>query len=591
MLADDQLSAPERALRDAIPSGKVVDLRPNEARTKDDPAQGAQWGPERTVRAELIRELLVVEPPAGAPPPRALKLLGARIEGELDLEDESIRCPPTLQGCFFEYPINLQEARAASLTLSNSRAPGLNAQQLETRGNVELNEFAAEGEVWLPGAKIGGQLNLNGASLINPGGRALTAWNVSVGGGMYCRGFVAQGEVQLAGGKVNGQLDLSGARLGNAGALALSADGANVTGGMTFQDLAADGEVSLNGARVSAQLILGGASLSNPGGRALTADNVSVEGSMVCRGFVAQGEVRLSGATLGGQLNLRGARLGNAGAPALRANGVSVARDMFCRAGFIAVGEIQLISAHVGGELDFSGATLANTDGKALNLRGLSATDLILVPRTRPIGAVDLTDARIGRFADEQATWPTVLHLRGCEYDVLVDISGSDVDVRLRWLELNEGGYAPQIYDQLAAAYHRDGRDEAARDVLVAKQRRRRKELGSPGKAWNSLLHVTVGYGYKPYYALIWLGILLAIGTVVFNLAYPAHMLATTGTPPAFHDWVYALDTLLPVVDLGQQSNWNPEGAAQYVSYLLIAGGWVLSTALVAALSGLIKRD
>jgi hypothetical protein len=221
-----------------------------------------------------------------------------------------------------------------------------------------------------------------------------------------------------------------------------------------------------------------------------------------------------------------------------------------------------------------------------------------LTPGTRPEGVVDLTNVRVDRYRDDEATWPASLRLRGFAYDHLAfrsgsvaDSSGSDVDARLRWLELNEGGYTPEIYDQLAGAYRRDGRDEAARDVLVAKQRRRRKKLGRPGKAWNSLLHATVGYGYKPYYALIWLGVLLAIGAVVFHFAYPEHMVATTGTPPSFHDWVYALDTLLPVVDLGQQSNWNPEGAAQYVSYLLIAGGWVLSTALVAALTGLIKRD
>ena len=34
-------------------------------------------------------------------------------------------------------------------------------------------------------------------------------------------------------------------------------------------------------------------------------------------------------------------------------------------------------------------------------------------------------------------------------------------------------GYSPQIYDQLAAVYRRSGHDDAARRVLIAKQRHR----------------------------------------------------------------------------------------------------------------------
>jgi hypothetical protein len=739
-LPEDELSEPERALKAALPSGETVDLRANAPGVSDDPADGAAWGPERTVGAELIRELLVAETPPGIPPPRALKLRGARIEGELDLERDSLRCPPTLQDCFFEQSLNFREARVPGLRLPGSRVPGLDAQQLDARGNLELSNIAAEGEIRLLGAKIAGELDLSGAHLANPEGPALNGDGMSVDGSVSCgEGFVAKGEVSLLSAKIAGKLDLSGARLANPEGSALSAAALSVEGGLFCGGLTAGGEVSLYAAKIAPALYISGAHLANLGGSALRADRMTVDGTMFCGdGFVAEGElslpgakiagtldlsgaklanpkgqalfgdrmsigeglystrgplvtegeVRLFDARIGGEINLSGARLANPGGrafsadgtsveadvflhagfraegevrllatkiagtlylssarlanpagsaliagrmsvagsvradglcalgnvemrgakvgsqlildgaglanpegPALSGDGISVEQGMSCGEGFVAEGEVSLRRARIDGPLILSGARLANSRGLALDLEGLVATEVTLTPGRRPEGVVDLTNVRVDRYRDDQATWPATLRLRGFAYDRLADSSGSDVDARLRWLDLNEGGYAPQIYDQLAGAYRRDGRDEAARDVLVAKQRRRRKELGRPGKAWNSLLHATVGYGYKPYYALIWLGVLLAIGAVVFHFAYPEHMVATTGTPPSFHDWVYALDTLLPIIDLGQQSNWNPEGAAQYVSYLLIAGGWVLSTALVAALTGLIKRD
>ncbi len=67
---------------------------------------------------------------------------------------------------------------------------------------------------------------------------------------------------------------------------------------------------------------------------------------------------------------------------------------------------------------------------------------------------------------------------------------------------------------------------------------------------------------------------------------------AKPGEPqPGFQPLVYALDTLLPVVNLHQQDNWIPRGAAQWWAWTSILAGWVLTTAIVAALTGLLKRD
>jgi hypothetical protein len=203
-----------------------------------------------------------------------------------------------------------------------------------------------------------------------------------------------------------------------------------------------------------------------------------------------------------------------------------------------------------------------------------------------------LTNAEIGRVADSENTWPAELGLRGFVYGSLTAEPEVGVSDRLRWLERNRPRrYAPQVYDQLAAAYRADGRDEDALRVLVAKQRRRRSTLNPGGRLWNSLLRWTVGYGYRPYYALYWLVALWVVGWIVFSVAHPGDMTPTGAGGPQFYAVAYSLDTLLPIVDLGQQSHWTPDGAALIVSWVLIGLGWVLTTAVVAALTGLIKRE
>ncbi len=137
--AVDELTEPEQRLCQAIVTGATVDLRAGEP-SRDDPSQGAAWDAARTVRAELLVELLTgTRKPEAAPSARALKLLGARITGTLDLEAATLVCPLLLQDCWLEQPISLREARAPVVRLPGCHLPGLAADQFDSRGNVELN--------------------------------------------------------------------------------------------------------------------------------------------------------------------------------------------------------------------------------------------------------------------------------------------------------------------------------------------------------------------------------------------------------------------------------------------------------------------
>jgi hypothetical protein len=424
--------------------------------------------------------------------------------------------------------------------------------QLQTRGNLDLNDgFTANGEVDLVGAHIGGSLDLNGARLTNPRGRALLADGLTVDHTMSCRqGFIAEGEVRLIGANIGHQLDFRGASL----------------------------------------------TIPHPTEerRALDADKLTVGQNMLCReGFSAEGEVRLIGANIGGQLDFRGASLTNCGGRALDADKLTIGQSMFCTEGFTARGEIRLIGAEIGSQLGFRDATLTNPGGTALDLRRVRADALFLQPKMRPEGTVDLTNVQVNIYYDREDSWPEKLCMEGFSYGVLVAQPEVDVNARLHWLKRDPSRFTPQLYEQLAATYRKAGRNEDARKVAIAKQRQRRPTLNPPGRAWNSLLDWTVGYGYQTWRAAVWLLALVGLGWWIFDLAHPAHLAAAKppGQRPWFHAGLYTLDLLFPFADLGYQGAWVADGWVRWFYLVWNLAGWVLITVVVAALSGLIKRD
>ena len=357
----------------------------------------------------------------------------------------------------------------------------------------------------------------------------------------------------------------------------------------------AHGEVRLLSAHIGGQLNLTGAILGNQDGPAATsktqnrpaldAAGITVDQDMLCgEGFKARGEVRLVLAHIGGVLAFLGATLENQSGPALNADALTVGRAMICGKGFKARGEVRLTLAHIGGELELTGTTLENESGIALNAEWLTVDQAMTCKEDfRAHGEVNLVNAKVGSLLDEPGSWPMTMHLRGFVYELPEDDQVT-MQQRLGWLTLSDGGYVPQMYDQLATAYRNAGREDDARRVAIAKQRRRRHPLNPLNWVW----YATVGYGYRTWLAGVWLAAFLAVGTWVFSRA---HMTATQAHPPAFHAFAYAADVILPIVDLGQKSAWTPEGIALYWSWGLTCAGWVLTTAVVAGLTGVLKRD
>jgi len=268
-------------------------------------------------------------------------------------------------------------------------------------------------------------------------------------------------------------------------------------------------------------------------------------------------------------------------------DGLIVDRDMFFREGFVAEGQVRLSGAHVSGRLICLG-TFINRQDPALNLEDAEVAGILGMRPTLMDGCLDLTNARVGTYLDDSASWPAVMRVVGFSYNAIEDMAPEPTGNRLDWLRRAEGGYSAQPYEQLARAYRRVGREVEAGRVVLAKQRRRRATLGVLGRAWGVTLDFLVGYGYRPWLAGLWMGLLLLVGTIVNSVAYAEGLLTPanqSGVQPEFQPFIYTLDVVLPILNLHQREAWAAHGFAQWVMLGLTAAGWFITTAIVLSLT------
>lgn len=277
-------------------------------------------------------------------------------------------------------------------------------------------------------------------------------------------------------------------------------------------------------------------------------------------------------------------------------DGLAVDQSMLCGEGFAATGEVRLVGAHIGGQLDFSGGTFTNEKGLALDLDRTTVTGSLYFLPTMLRGSIDLTDAQVRRYVDHRGTWPQKLRLGGFTYSAIEAEPPITIKKRLEWLARNAGGLS-QPYEQLAGVCRRAGRDDDARRVAIEQQRQRRRRLNRRnvlGRGWSILLGWTVGYGYRTGRAALWLTGLLIAGSFLFQAAYERHQLTAAHAgkeQPDFDRFIYTLDVILPVVNLHQRDAWIAHGLVQWLALVFTVSGWVLTTAVVLSLSGILNRQ
>ena len=498
--------------------GELLDLAPDLALGSPvDEVVMSSWDGTHSVAADDVRELLrgrVVTDPD----PRGLRLRGARIRGRLDLDNLATTVELTLVDCLLGEGITAEGAHLPGLSLrrcllTHASKPALCADELRTDAGVSFEgstilACTADGAIRINGAHIGGVLDCSGATITNRSGGALhgerlqVAGNVLLNDGFTANGDGEQGAVQLAEANIGGHLDCSGATITNPSGPALRAGGAlQVAGrvflraGFTAHGAGELGAVRLIGANIGGQLSCSGATITNPSGPALHGEHVQVSGGVLLRaGFAAEGDgklgaVRLVGAHIGGVLDCSGATITNPSGPALDGANLQVGDNVYLRAGFTTdgdgeLGTVGLIGAHIGGQLDCSGAVVESQ-------------------------------------SDSQHRWT----LDGLTYTRLpLDPLGKGTAGWLDLLRTATPAYAAQPYQQLASVYRAAGHDRDVRQILIAQRQAQldRRVLTGRERLWTRITGITLGYGYQPWRALLFL-LGVVVTSVVIAITLGAH--------------------------------------------------------------------
>ncbi|WP_285778622.1 hypothetical protein [Microtetraspora sp. NBRC 13810] len=510
------LSPAEHSVWEAYPTGEWVDLRTGD-RERDDPAGGGAWGPERTVRAEVLVALLLGMAPAEPGHTPGLRLAGARITGALDLSDAEITTKVHLLNCHLAETVDLTDSVTKGVRLRGCDLRRLRAGRCRIDGLLDLDGSTVHQGMRLDNTHVTGQFRLSRArvSAPRPGGDG--------GGERHLRDIRApySGEELKERGYVQDQW-------------AVWAGGLSVDGGAFMRGLRATGGLRLIGTRFSGGLYLREAVVKAIGTQAVNGDHMETASAEFSGGFSAEGTVRLRG-------------------------------------------------ARIAGVLSFDKATV-KAPGRSLHLSHMQVDELILTAE-KIEGEVNLGYSRIGVLLDRPAVYPDAVHLNGTTYESLR--GDWTVAERLKWVCRDPGGYRPQPYEQLAAWYRRIGHEPDARRVLVAKQRERRGTLPAAGRGWGRLLDVMVGYGYRPWLAAGWAGLLLAVGTTAFSLVPPTKI--DPEEVRAFQPFIYTLDLLAPVSVFEQRAAWEPVGWTQWLAGVIIVAGWILATALIAGAARVLR--
>ena len=485
-------TATELAVAAGLVCGEVVDL------SQDSDCR---------VRATVLRDLLLRRWPPGwrasADDPRGVQLVGADVVGRLDLDHVETSVPLVLRSGRLVDGVSARFGHLRYLALTDlalgtagQPLPALDGTGLEVDGvlslaGTEAASAADDGTVRLSGAHIRQQLNLTAAVLIGSAGPALQADTLVADHDVALSRVTAsvtssEAAVRLRHAYVGGRLSISpDAVLSNLTGPALDAEGLRVDGDCFLSGITAigehdDGTVRLTGAHLAGQLDLSRALLTNGSGSALVADGLVVGDSAVLTGVRACADsrdaaVRLVGARIDGQLDLGAAvdgsglvpaSLSNPAGPALAADGTVVDDDLVLT-GLRASGSgrratLRLAHTHVGGLLvgDFAAVTSATGPDHRMVVEGL-----------------------------------TYRGVPGATATAWLDLLGHATPT-----------YTAQPYRHLAAATAATGHDHQTRQVLIAQRRDQlHRAARTPTRLWGWLTWWTLGYGYQPWRALVWL--------------------------------------------------------------------------------------
>lgn len=536
----------------------------------------------------------------------------------------------------------------AGAELHNPDGTALNANGIRVNGSLRAGvdpnrggTLTASGLIYLPSATVAGDVRMRGATL-DPGNprshrdgstyddpvTTLILDRADVAGDVRLdEDFRSTGTIRMVSAKVGGDLRMAGADIDLSATSAPNAverppramhlDGLHVGGNLEASGLTLRGQLRMIDATVSGSFQLNNSLLVGPRTDTVQANRIQVGSNFACRTAEIIGSLQLQGAKIGANLDLRSVTLSKPAwhphrrtyKSSLDVRASHIGRDLVCAEGsraFSSEGELQLRRAVIGRQVNLYGCSLGEDNViNAINAFGLSTQEFVMRPAEPPRGRVLLRQARCELLDDNATLWAASggVDVEDFTYDNFAEpVEPTDqtrVRERLEWLRTTSASsYQPGPYDQLATVFRENGNEEHAVTVLIEKQRRRYQAiaatsgrlLGLPVHLWSLLQRVTVNYGYRPMRALLWLVLFAAAGTAWFGSRKPLDPINAEDNP-VWNPFLYTVDQLVPIVNLGHDVMWQAKGHSQWITVVLIAVGWILATTVAAGISRALRRE
>jgi hypothetical protein len=393
-------------------TGDKTDLTPKENDNEklsalENPANGAQWGQERTIDAAWVRWLCTDAKATGKVASSGILIVGARIHGELDLAWQKIPFSLRALKCYFENDLILESSSISSLQLEGSHIRALRARGLTVAQDVLLNHmFEASYCVSFPNATIDGDLDCSESRFHRTpsSGDAINLNNAKTGS-IYLMKSTCDGTVNLNNAIVSGIVNCDhGSFNGNFtdglyGALDL---GNARTGSLFFTDVDAIGGVSLFNAQISGILDFARGHFSYRYGNALDLENAKTGAIYIGSDDLLSPFANNTGEhpfKAEGTVNLRNAQIGTLRCDLgkfINPDGIALNLEnaktgpIYMRYGFEAQGEVRLLLVTIAGDLNCAGGKFAiGRDSDGWERYAINAVE------GKVAGSVDLKDAII----------------------------------------------------------------------------------------------------------------------------------------------------------------------------------------------------